>query len=41
LLALPAKMNGTSNDDALALGLAGGLTGLKGTVEQKLAAGHD
>ena len=41
LLALRAEMNGTSSDDALALGLAGGLTGLKGAVEQKLAAGHD
>jgi uncharacterized protein (TIGR01244 family) len=41
LLALRAEMNGTKADDALALGLASGLTGLKPAVEQKLAAGHD
>jgi uncharacterized protein (TIGR01244 family) len=41
LLALRAEMNGTKADDALALGVASGLTGLKGAVEQKLAAGHD
>ncbi len=41
LLALRAEMNGAKSDDALALGLASGLTGLKSAVEQKLAAGHD
>lgn len=41
LLALRAKLHGASNDDALALGVAGGVTGLKKTVQAKLAAGHD
>jgi uncharacterized protein (TIGR01244 family) len=41
LLALRAEMNGTKADDALALGVASGLTGLKPAVQQKLAAGHD
>ena len=41
LLALRAKLEGADNDAALALGVAGGVTGLKSAVEQKLAAGHD
>ena len=41
LLALRAQMNGTKADDALALGVASGLTGLRPAVEKKLAAGHD
>jgi len=41
LLALRAKLDGADNDTALALGIAGGVTGLKSAVEQKLAQGHD
>ena len=41
LLALRGKLNGADNDAALALGVAGGVTALKQTVEQKLAQGHD
>jgi len=41
LLALRAKLNGADNDAALALGVAGGLTGLKPAVEKKLEQGHD
>jgi uncharacterized protein (TIGR01244 family) len=41
LLALRAKENGVDTDTALALGVAAGVTGLKGTVEKKLEAGHD
>jgi protein tyrosine phosphatase (PTP) superfamily phosphohydrolase (DUF442 family) len=41
LLALRAKLEGSDNDAALALGVAGGVTGLKHTVEEKLAQGHD
>ncbi len=41
LLALRAKLNGADSESALALGLAGGVTALKPTVEQKLAQGHD
>ena len=41
LLALRDKLDGADNESALALGVASGLTGLKPTVEQKLAQGHD
>jgi uncharacterized protein (TIGR01244 family) len=41
LLALRAKLNGADAESALALGVAGGVTGLKQVVEQKLAQGHD
>jgi len=41
LLALRDKLAGADNSSALALGVASGLTGLKPTVEQKLAQGHD
>jgi uncharacterized protein (TIGR01244 family) len=41
LLALRDKLGSASNEAALALGVASGLTGLKPTVEQKLAQGHD
>ncbi len=41
LLALRAKLDHADAGDALALGEAAGLKGLKGTVEEKLAAGHD
>jgi uncharacterized protein (TIGR01244 family) len=41
LLALRAKAGGMDNGAALELGLATGLGGLKSTVEQKLAIGHD
>jgi uncharacterized protein (TIGR01244 family) len=42
LLALRAKLNGVVDDDsALAIGVAAGVTRLRDTVEQKLAAGHD
>ena len=41
LLALRAKLNGADSKSALALGVAGGVTALKPTVEQKLAQGHD
>lgn len=41
LLALRDKLDGANNEAALALGVASGLTGLKPTVEQKLAQGHD
>ncbi len=41
LLALRAKLHGADKDQALALGVAAGVTGLKKTVEDKLAAGHD
>jgi uncharacterized protein (TIGR01244 family) len=41
LLALRAKLEGSDNDAALALGVAGGVTGLKHAVEEKLAQGHD
>jgi uncharacterized protein (TIGR01244 family) len=41
LLALRAKLNGEDVESALALGVAGGVTGLKQVVEQKLAQGHD
>jgi len=41
LLALRAKLGGSDNDAALALGIAGGVTALKSTVEEKLAQGHD
>jgi uncharacterized protein (TIGR01244 family) len=37
LLALRAKGNGADSAAALALGIAGGVTGLKAVVEQKLA----
>jgi len=38
LLALRAKLNGADDAEALELGVAAGLVGLKPTVEQKLAA---
>jgi len=41
MLALRAKLNGASSDQALAFGIAGGLTGSKAAIEQKLALGHD
>lgn len=41
LLALRDKSKGADNDAALALGVKSGLTGLKPTVEKKLAQGHD
>jgi uncharacterized protein (TIGR01244 family) len=41
LLALRAKLDGADADSALSLGVAAGVTRLKDTVEQKLAAGHD
>lgn len=42
LLALRAKADGADSAAALELGIANGLgSGLKGTVEQKLSAGHD
>lgn len=41
LLALRSKLAGADDETALALGIASGLTGLKPTVEQKLAQGHD
>jgi uncharacterized protein (TIGR01244 family) len=41
LLALRAKLKGADAEPALAIGVAGGLTRLEDTVEQKLAAGHD
>jgi len=41
LLALRAKLDGADPAAALALGTTAGLAGLKPTVEQKLAAGHD
>jgi uncharacterized protein (TIGR01244 family) len=41
LLALRAKHDGADDDDALALGVAAGVTGLKQTVQDKLAQGHD
>jgi protein tyrosine phosphatase (PTP) superfamily phosphohydrolase (DUF442 family) len=41
LLALRDKLGGADSESALALGVASGLTGLKPTVEQKLAQGHD
>jgi hypothetical protein len=41
LLALRAKLNGADSAAALALGVSGGLTGLKPAVEEKLARGHD
>jgi uncharacterized protein (TIGR01244 family) len=41
LLALRAKLNGADSAAALALGVSGGVTGLKPTVEEKLARGHD
>ena len=41
LLALRDKQSGATNESALALGVASGLTGLKPAVEQKLAQGHD
>ena len=41
LLALRAKLNGADAESALALGVAGGVTALKETVEQKLAQGQD
>jgi uncharacterized protein (TIGR01244 family) len=41
LLALRAKMHGADNDAALELGVSAGVTGLKRTVQEKLAAGHD
>lgn len=41
LLALRAKLDGADNESALALGVASGVTGLKGAVEKKLEAGHD
>ena len=39
LLALRAKLRGADNEAALALGIAGGVTGLKQTVEERLAQG--
>jgi hypothetical protein len=39
LLALRAKLEGADDDTALALGVAGGVTGLKATVEERLAQG--
>ena len=41
LLALRAKLDGADNQSALELGLAGGVTGMKQVVEEKLAQGHD
>lgn len=41
LLALRDKLKGADNDAALALGVKSGLSGLKPTVEKKLAQGHD
>jgi uncharacterized protein (TIGR01244 family) len=41
LLALRAKTAGMDDAAALELGVANGLGGLKSTVEQKLATGHD
>jgi uncharacterized protein (TIGR01244 family) len=41
LLALRAKAAGMDDAAALELGVANGLGGLKSTVEQKLATGHD
>jgi protein tyrosine phosphatase (PTP) superfamily phosphohydrolase (DUF442 family) len=41
LLALRAKARGMDDRAALELGVANGLLGLKSTVEQKLATGHD
>ena len=41
LLALRAKLDGADNQSALELGLAGGVTGMKPVVEEKLAQGHD
>jgi uncharacterized protein (TIGR01244 family) len=41
LLALRAKAGGMDDRAALELGVANGLGGLKSTVEQKLATGHD
>jgi uncharacterized protein (TIGR01244 family) len=41
LLALRARLTGANAEEALALGMAGGVTGLKQTVEQKLVQGHD
>ena len=41
LLALRAKTAGMDDSAALELGVANGLGGLKSTVEQKLATGHD
>jgi protein tyrosine phosphatase (PTP) superfamily phosphohydrolase (DUF442 family) len=41
LLALRAKAGGMDDGAALELGVANGLGGLKSTVEQKLATGHD
>jgi uncharacterized protein (TIGR01244 family) len=37
MLALRAKLNGASNAEAIELGVAAGLVGLKATVEQRLA----
>ena len=41
LLALRAKLQGADAGTALAVGVAGGLTGFRDTVERKLAEGHD
>lgn len=41
LLALRAKLAGADAESALALGVAGGVTGLKATVEEKLEQGQD
>jgi uncharacterized protein (TIGR01244 family) len=41
LLALRAKLAGTDAESALALGVAGGMTGLRPTVEEKLTQGQD
>jgi protein tyrosine phosphatase (PTP) superfamily phosphohydrolase (DUF442 family) len=41
LLALRANAAGVDDAAALELGVANGLGGLKGAVEQKLSAGHD
>ncbi len=41
LLALRAKLHGADQSQALALGVAAGVTGLKKTVTEKLAADHD
>lgn len=41
LLALRAKLAGADAESALALGVAGGVTGLQPTVEQKLTQGQD
>jgi uncharacterized protein (TIGR01244 family) len=40
LLALRAKLNGADDESALAVGIAGGVTALQPTVEQRLAE-HD